>query len=175
MILGTERTSLSRTTCRWRSGWEVETVAETWDWELLAGPATITEGPVWDGSGLFYTSIEDNEIRRYDPATGDIVTVYETRVRPTVSPWSRWRALRVRGKGRRVVRYGPDGVKTTLVDRFEGRRLNSPNDSRSIALAASGSPTLAMATTIAIASSTTTRSTASPRPGRGKGHGRSSA
>ena len=22
----------------------------------------------------------------------------------------------------------PDGVKTTLVDRFEGRRLNSPND-----------------------------------------------
>ena len=42
-------------------------VAETWDWELLAGPATITEGPAWDGSGLFYTSIDDNEIRRYDP------------------------------------------------------------------------------------------------------------
>ena len=56
--------------------WRVETVAETWDWELLAGPATITEGPAWDGSGLFYTSIANNEIRRYDPATGDIVTVY---------------------------------------------------------------------------------------------------
>lgn len=59
-----------------RSGWEVETVAETWVWELLAGPATITEGPAWDGSGLFYTSIDDNEIRRYDPSTGDIATVY---------------------------------------------------------------------------------------------------
>src|SRR3954470_4368840 len=55
---------------RRRSGWEVETMAETWDWELLEGPATITEGPAWDGSGLFYTSIDDNEIRRYDPATG---------------------------------------------------------------------------------------------------------
>ncbi len=32
------------------------------------------------------------------------------------------------GPGRRVVRYGTDGLKTTLVDRFEGRRLNSPND-----------------------------------------------
>ena len=51
-------------------------MAETWDWELLAGPATITEGPAWDGSGLFYTSIDDNEIRRYDLSTGDIVTVY---------------------------------------------------------------------------------------------------
>ena len=51
-------------------------MAETWDWELLAGPATIIEGPAWDGAGLFYTSIADNEIRRYDPATGEIITVY---------------------------------------------------------------------------------------------------
>ena len=81
---------------RWRSGWEVETVAETWDWELLAGPATITEGPVWDGAGLLYTSIEDNEIRRYDPATGDIVTVYRHRCVQRSGAWSRWRALRLR-------------------------------------------------------------------------------
>ena len=47
-----------------------------WDWELLTGPATITEGPAWDGTGLLYTSIENNEICCYDPATGDVVTVY---------------------------------------------------------------------------------------------------
>ena len=51
-------------------------MAETWDWDLLACPATITEGPVWDGGGLLYTSIEDDEIRRFDPATGTIATVY---------------------------------------------------------------------------------------------------
>ena len=34
-----------------------------WTWELLAGPATITEGPAWDGRRLLYTSIEDSEVR----------------------------------------------------------------------------------------------------------------
>src|SRR5205085_10266712 len=29
---------------------------------------------------------------------------------------------------RRVARYEPDGTVTTLADRFEGKRLNSPND-----------------------------------------------
>jgi gluconolactonase len=32
------------------------------------------------------------------------------------------------GGGRRVVRYEPDGQVTVLADRFEGKRLNSPND-----------------------------------------------
>jgi sugar lactone lactonase YvrE len=51
-------------------------VGETWDWAQIAGPATITEGPAWDGRGLFYTSLDDHEIRRYEPETGQIVTVY---------------------------------------------------------------------------------------------------
>src|SRR5215213_2723217 len=114
---------------RWRSAWEVGTMAETWDWELLAGPATITEGPAWDGSGLFYTSIDDNEIRRYDPATGAIVTVYRDTGASNGLAFGPDGALYAcEGKGRRIVRYGHDGEKTTLVDRFEGRRLNSPND-----------------------------------------------
>ena len=29
---------------------------------------------------------------------------------------------------RRVARYEPDGSRTTVVDRYEGKRLNSPND-----------------------------------------------
>ena len=59
-------------------------MAETRDWGLLAGPATITE-TAWDGSGLFYTSIDDNEIRRYEAATGDIYHYRDTGA-PTVSP-----------------------------------------------------------------------------------------
>ena len=104
-------------------------MAETWHWELLAGPATITEGPAWDGSGLFYTSIADDEIRRYEPANGQFATIYRDTggsngliLGPDGSLYA------CEGTGRRVVRYGTDGVKTTLVDRFEGRRLNSPND-----------------------------------------------
>ena len=98
---------------------------ETWDWELLAGPATITEGPVWDGAGLLYTSIEDNEIRRYDPATGDIVTVYHD------TGASNGLALGPDG-----ALYACEGCRRPLQRRredddgrpFEGRRLNSPND-----------------------------------------------
>lgn len=100
-----------------------------WDWELLAGPDTITEGPVWDGAGLLYTAIDHDEIRRYDPETGAISTVVrDTRgtnglhIRPDGSLYA------CEGDGRAVVRYGPDGHREVLADRFEGRRLNSPND-----------------------------------------------
>lgn len=104
-------------------------MARTWEWELLAGPATITEGPAWDGTGLFYTSIADNEIRRYDLVTGAIVTVYRDTGGSNGLAFGPDGALYAcEGTGRAVVRYGTDGVKTTLADRFEGRRLNSPND-----------------------------------------------
>jgi gluconolactonase len=104
-------------------------VADTWNWELLAGPATIIEGPVWDGEGLFFTSIADSEIRRYDPATGEIITVYRNTGESNGLALGRFGSLYAcEGGGRAVVRYSTDGVKSVLADRFEGRRLNSPND-----------------------------------------------
>ena len=100
-----------------------------WDWELLAGPDTITEGPVWDGTGLLYTAIDHDEIRRYDPATGTISTVFQDtrganglQMRPDGSLYA------CEGDGRAIVRYAPDGHRAVLADRFEGRRFNSPND-----------------------------------------------
>src|ERR687897_1631386 len=91
------------------AGLEVETVAETWEWELLTGPATITEGPVWDGAGLLYTSIANNEIRRYDPATGQIVTVYyDTGGSNGLALGPDGALYACEGTGRAVVRHGPD-------------------------------------------------------------------
>jgi gluconolactonase len=100
-----------------------------WNWELLAGPATITEGPAWDGSGLFFTSIADNEIRRYDPAHGGVTTIYtDTGAANGLALGPDGSLYACEGAGRAIVRYGVDGAKSILVDRFEGRRLNSPND-----------------------------------------------
>lgn len=100
-----------------------------WEWELLAGPATITEGPVWDGEGLFYTAIEANEIRRYDLGSGTIATVYgDTGGANGLAFAPDGSLLACAGTGRAMVRYGPAGEKTVLVDRFAGKRLNSPND-----------------------------------------------
>ena len=105
-------------------GWTV-----TWHWELLAGPATITEGPAWDGEGLFYTSIDENEIRRYNPATGRVTTVYrDTGGSNGLAFGGDGSLYACEGTGRAIARYDVNGVKTILVDRFEGRRLNSPND-----------------------------------------------
>jgi gluconolactonase len=107
----------------------VEDDRVAWEWELLAGPATITEGPAWDGSGLFYTSINENEIRRFDPATGDIATVYrDTGGANGLAFGPDGSLYACAGTSRAIVRYDTAGRKTVLADRFEGRRLNSPND-----------------------------------------------
>ena len=100
-----------------------------WDWELLAGPDTITEGPVWDGEGLIYSAIAANEIGRYDPATGAVTVLHRDthganglQLRPDGSLYA------CAGDGRAIVRYGPDGAREVLAERFQGQRFNSPND-----------------------------------------------
>ncbi len=100
-----------------------------WDWELLAGPDTITEGPAWDGSGLFYTAIEANEIRRYDPAAGTITTVYTDTQRTNGLVFGDDGSLYACAQsGYGIMRYDTDGNRTMLIDRFEGKRFNNPND-----------------------------------------------
>lgn len=101
----------------------------SWNWELLDGPDTITEGPAWDGEGLFYTSIAKSEIRRFDPATGAISVVYANTGEANGLMFAPdGRLLVCEGKGRAITAYDTNGVRTVLADRFEGRRLNSPND-----------------------------------------------
>ena len=100
-----------------------------WTFSLLTGPATITEGPAWDGAALWYTAIAENEIRCYDPTTGAITTAHRDTGAANGLAFGPDGALYAcAGGARAIVRYGPDGTKTTLADRFEGRRLNSPND-----------------------------------------------
>ncbi|MGI8477134.1 MAG: SMP-30/gluconolactonase/LRE family protein [Thermomicrobiales bacterium] len=102
---------------------------DEWTWELLAGPETITEGPAWDGSGLFYTSIEASEIRRFDPATAAIGVVHRDTAATNGLIFAPDGSLYgCEGGGRAIVRYDASGAKTTLVGEFEGERLNSPND-----------------------------------------------
>ncbi|MCX7669159.1 MAG: SMP-30/gluconolactonase/LRE family protein, partial [Anaerolineae bacterium] len=100
-----------------------------WTFERVAGPFSLTEGPVWDGTGLLFSDINNSRIMRYDPATGEC-RVYRTNTNETnglcLDPHGYLYACE--GGGRRITRYGPDGSLTVLADRFEGKRLNSPND-----------------------------------------------
>ena len=105
-----------------------------WHFETVAKLETITEGPAWDGTGLYYTNIANNQIMRFDPATGQAVTVRTgTNAANGLILGKDGKLYACEGGGRRMVCYSPiagdesTGV-TVLCDNFEGKRLNSPND-----------------------------------------------
>ena len=99
--------------------------------ERLATGCRWAEGPVWFGDGryLLWSDIPNNRIVRWDEATG---TVSDYR-RP--SDYANGNTRDRQGRlvtcehgGRRITRTEHDGTVTVLMDRFEGKRLNSPND-----------------------------------------------
>ena len=99
--------------------------------ERLYTGARWTEGPVWFGDGryLLFSDIPNNRILRWTEETGE-VTVYR---QPSNNCNGHTRDLQGRlitceHLTRRVTRTEHDGSITVLIDRFEGKRLNAPND-----------------------------------------------
>jgi gluconolactonase len=102
----------------------------SWKFETVAGPFGFTEGPAWDGESLLFSDIPSNRILRYDPTSHE-VSVYRENTHEgnglMFDAQGRLYGCQGGSGGRRVVRYESDGV-TVIADRFEGKRLNSPND-----------------------------------------------
>lgn len=102
-----------------------------WKFELLMKPVgTTTEGPVWDGEHLYFTHIRGNRILRYDPKSGAITEAYKDTYRTNGLAFdAEGNLFGCCAGGRSIVRFDPKtGGKKTIVDRFEGKRLNTPND-----------------------------------------------
>jgi gluconolactonase len=100
-----------------------------WRFEQIARMEGLTEGPAWDGTGLLFTEIARSLIWRYDPAAGECRQFRSGTNEANGLMLDRGgRLYACEGGGRRIVRYEPDGRTTVIVDRFESRRLNSPND-----------------------------------------------
>lgn len=90
-----------------------------------------SEGPVWFGDGryLLWSDIPNNRILKWEEETG-AVSAYR---RP--SDFANGNTRDRRGRlvtcehgGRRVTRTEHDGSITVLMDDWQGKRLNSPND-----------------------------------------------
>jgi gluconolactonase len=90
-----------------------------------------SEGPVWFGDGryLLWSDIPNNRILKWEEETG-AVSHYR---RP--SDYANGNTRDRQGRlvtcehgGRRVTRTEHDGSVTVLMDRWQGKRLNSPND-----------------------------------------------
>jgi len=99
--------------------------------ERLATGCRWAEGPVWcgDARALLWSDIPNNRILRWDEESG-AVSVFR---RPSnfangATRDRQGRLIHCEHGGRRIVRTEYDGRLTTLADRFEGKRLNSPND-----------------------------------------------
>jgi gluconolactonase len=99
--------------------------------ERLATGFRWAEGPVWFGDGryLLWSDIPNDRIMKWEEETG-AVSVFR---KPSnfANGHTRDRQGRLVGcehGGRRVVRTEYDGSITVIADRFQGRRLNSPND-----------------------------------------------
>ncbi len=105
----------------------IATEAET----HVAGGFTFTEGPVWvaaDGC-LLFSDIPGDTIHRWRPGTaGTEVYRHPSRNSNGLTLDHAGNLLACEHSGRRVSRAPYGGPEETLVDRFEGKRLNSPND-----------------------------------------------
>jgi len=109
--------------------------------EVLSTDFDWSEGPVWDRKGgyLLFSDIPRNSVMKWDAKSG--ISLF---LKPSgytgVGPYSKepgsngliidsqGRLISMEHGDRRVSRMDPDGGKRTLVDNYQGKRLNSPND-----------------------------------------------
>jgi gluconolactonase len=99
--------------------------------ERLATGFRFTEGPCWFGDGryLLFTDIPGNRILRWTEESGLISTFREPANNANGLARDRQGRLITCEHGtRRVTRTEYDGGVTVLIDKFDGKRLNSPND-----------------------------------------------
>ncbi|BAQ48163.1 MULTISPECIES: SMP-30/gluconolactonase/LRE family protein [Methylobacterium] len=99
--------------------------------ERLATGCRWSEGPVWFGDtrALLWSDIPNNRILRYDEETGAVSAFRKPSNFANGNTRDRQgRLVTCEHGGRRVTRTEYDGAVTVLADRFEGKRLNSPND-----------------------------------------------
>ena len=97
--------------------------------ERVAGGLVFTEGPVWRGNALFFSDIPNNRIARWRRLPeGPELTTFATGFSNGLTIDRDGHIVAAEHGGRRVSRIAEDGTRTTLAERFEGKRLNSPND-----------------------------------------------
>lgn len=109
--------------------------------EKLASGFKFIEGPLWFPAGhLWFSDVQGNVVRQWSP-TGGVTEILkpggfdgtgaaaDAFIGPNGMIADRDGAVLLCQHGnRRIVRISADRKVTTVVDRFEGKRLNSPND-----------------------------------------------
>lgn len=99
--------------------------------ERLHIGARWAEGPVWFGDSrcLVWSDIPNNRMLRYCEVTGAVSEFRKPSNNSNGNTRDRQgRLVTCEHGARRVTRTEPDGSITILMDQFDGKRLNAPND-----------------------------------------------
>src|SRR6266700_3425972 len=97
--------------------------------DRLAGGLGFTEGPVWRRGELLFSDIPNQRIARWRRLPeGPELTTFARGMSNGLTVDGQGRVLAAEHNGRRVSRVADDGTRTVLAERFQGKRLNSPND-----------------------------------------------
>ncbi len=99
--------------------------------ERVATGCRWAEGPVWFGDGryLLWSDIPNNRIMKWEEETGAVSVFRQPSNFSNGHTRDRQgRLISCEHGARRVTRTEYDGRISVLIDRFEGKRLNSPND-----------------------------------------------
>ncbi|GAB7544593.1 SMP-30/gluconolactonase/LRE family protein [Cupriavidus sp. 8B] len=99
--------------------------------ERIASGSRWAEGPVWFGDGryLLWSDIPNNRILKWEEETGAVSEFRAPSSNANGNTRDRQgRLVTCEHGGRRITRTEYDGSITVLMDSFDGKRLNSPND-----------------------------------------------
>ena len=108
---------------------DLSAVLETTHAERLATGFVFTEGPLWHPDGFYYF-VDVRSSVQYRLTPGRAAEVFRDRTGGANGTTFdlEGRLVICEGDNRRVVRVSTDGRVEVLMDRFEGKRLNRPND-----------------------------------------------
>ena len=104
-------------------------ILETTQAERLATGFAFTEGPLWHPDGFYYfVDIRRSHLHRIVPGQAAELVRADTGEGNGTTFDLQGRLVICEGGHRRVTRWSADGRSEVLMDRWEGKRLNRPND-----------------------------------------------
>jgi sugar lactone lactonase YvrE len=97
--------------------------------EKIAGAQNFTDGPVWSREGfLIFCDVPSNKLMKFTPGEGTGVYREDTHGAGGLSIDDKGRLYLAESRGRRVIRIDKKGKLDVLAEKWEGKRLNGPND-----------------------------------------------
>jgi gluconolactonase len=98
--------------------------------EKIATGFVFTEGPIWDAyqGCLFFSDIPANKMRKWTEAKGAQLFREPSGKSNGLTLDKQGRLIACEHANRRVSRTEKDGTVVTIADKYNGKKLNSPND-----------------------------------------------